>query len=104
MYRAFIAVFNRLRSDLYSFYKEEMAGETDNYVSQLASINAQSRLATLRDLAEKTFQIDLRIRDILGDTAEGKAWETFAVGYAESHFYSARYRLKELLSDCYQED
>ena len=51
----------------------------------------------MRELAEKVVEIDLRIKDILGDTPEKKAWESFTAGYAEFHMHMPRYLLKEVL-------
>lgn len=93
----------RACSDLYSFYKEEKAGEKDNLISQLAAINRQTPLQAARDLADKAFQLDLQIKEILGDTPERKTWESFTAGYAEYHMQTPRYRLKEILSECYNE-
>ena len=90
-------------SDLYSFYKEEKAGEKDNLISQLAAINRQTPLRAFRDLADKALQLDLRIKEILGDTPERKTWESFTAGYAEYHMQTPRYRLREIMPECYNE-
>lgn len=93
----------RLYSDLCSFYKEVKDNEKDNYVSQLAAINGQSPIQAVQHLADKVVAIDLRIKDILGDSPERKTWESFATAYTEFHIHSARYRLREILSEYYQE-
>ena len=86
-------------SDLLSFYKEYMDGETDNYMSQLAVSNGQSQIQTVRSVAEKLVDIDRRIKDILGDGGERRAWESFTAGYVEFHLRTPRYRLEELLPE-----
>ena len=91
------------RSDLYSFYKEAKAGETDNYVAQFAAVNGQTPLEAVRTLTEKLLAADRKIKDVLGDGPERKAWEAFTTGYAEFHLRSVRYRLKEVLPEFFVE-
>lgn len=86
-------------SDIFSFYKEVKAGERDNYVSQLAIINDRPPLQAVKDLTEQAISIDLRVKKILGDTPERKAWVSFTCGYAGFHIHTPRYRLKEVLSE-----
>lgn len=89
----------KLCSDIFSFYKEVKAGERDNYISQLAVINRQPPFQAVRDLTEQALSIDLRIKEILGDTPERMAWVSFTCGYAGFHIHTPRYRLKEVLSE-----
>ena len=84
---------------MFSFYKEVEAGETDNYISQIAAANGQSALQALKELADRVVMLDRRIRALLGDSPERKAWESFIAGYFEFHLHTPRYRLKELLPE-----
>lgn len=90
-----------LLSDLYSFYKEFKAGETDNYVSQFAVIHGQTPLEAFKTIAENVLAMDRRVKDILGDGPERQAWESFTAGYAEFHLHTPRYCLKDLLPEFY---
>ncbi|KAH8100283.1 Trichodiene synthase-domain-containing protein [Cristinia sonorae] len=95
----YISEFACYGNDLYSFYKEEIVGETENYVSQHAAARGQPSVKSLQDIADKLVEIDSRVREILGDGPEKKAWESFIIGYAEFHLHTPRYRLKEIIPE-----
>ncbi|KAH9934269.1 Trichodiene synthase-domain-containing protein [Fomitopsis serialis] len=86
-------------SDILSFYKEELAGETGNYVSDRSKACGRSREETLQEIVDETVVLVTRIRGILGDGPVRDAWESFAKGWLTFHLCSPRYRLKELI-DC----
>ncbi|TCD67983.1 terpene cyclase [Steccherinum ochraceum] len=93
--------FACLANDLLSFYKEVRAGETDNYVSQHAAIRSQTPIRSLQDIADKLADLDEQVHSLLGDSPEGQAWDVFAAGFIECHLHIPRYRLKELLPECF---
>lgn len=86
-------------SDLLSFHKEWKAGETDNYVSQHASIYDQPMLHTLSNLVDRMVELDNRIKVLLGNSPEKQAWEAYMAGYITFHLQSPRYQLKEILPE-----
>ena len=86
---------------MYSFYKEYCNGETENYMSYLARANGQTRIEAVRTTADKLIEVDRRIKQILGDGPEKKAWESFTAGYCEFHLHTTRYRLRELIPEYY---
>ncbi|TCD71927.1 terpene cyclase [Steccherinum ochraceum] len=90
-----------LLNDVFSFHKEEKAGETDNYVSQRTRVLHQTPLETLEETVSRAIAIDARIKSTLGDTPERRAWELFVAGYTEFHLYTPRYFLQELLPEYY---
>ncbi|TCD65127.1 terpene cyclase [Steccherinum ochraceum] len=98
------AQFICLLNDVFSFHKEDKVGETDNYVSQRTRVLHQTALETLEETVKRVIAIDARIKTILGDTPERRAWEIFAAGYTEFHLYTPRYFLKELLPEYYSRD
>lgn len=89
-------------SDIFSFYKEELAGETGNYIGDRATVCGKSTSETLHELVGETVDIVERIRSILGEGEARNAWENFAKGYVTFHVYSPRYRLHEVLGDKYR--
>lgn len=105
MLSLYVHQLNRINihfSDFYSFYKEAIAGETENYVSLLAAANRQSALKTMEDLVNRLAEVDRLIKESLRDGPERAAWESFTAGYAEFHLHTPRYRLKELLPEYYE--
>lgn len=84
-------------SDVLSFYKEELAGETGNYMSDRARASGKSVQDTLQEVVEETIVIVERIRNILGEGPVRDAWESFASGWIAFHTNSPRYRLKDLI-------
>ncbi|TCD67994.1 terpene cyclase [Steccherinum ochraceum] len=90
-----------LCNDLFSFHKEDKAGETDNYVSQRTAALRQSPLDTLEETVSRLVALDGSIKAVLGNSPERRAWEAFAGGYTEFHLYTPRYFLNELLPEFY---
>ncbi|KAG6812295.1 hypothetical protein H0H93_013891, partial [Arthromyces matolae] len=71
-------------NDLLSFYKEELAGETDNYIHIRAYIQGKSAYDTLADVARESVAAYSRVSGILRSRSPAayQLWETFAAGYA----------------------
>ncbi|KAF8504991.1 isoprenoid synthase domain-containing protein [Hysterangium stoloniferum] len=87
-----------LSNDLLSFYKEELAGEKDNYVHLRADAENLSPLEVLATIVEEmriarnTIHATLMVCPPALD-----AWKVYEQGYLEWHLTSARYRLTELV-------
>jgi len=90
-----------LSNDLMSYYKEENAGETSNYLSQRMVTNGRPVTEMLEELVNRLVTADSCIKAVLGDSPERRAWEAFASGYAEYHLHTPRYMLKDLLPEYY---
>ncbi|EED79818.1 predicted protein [Postia placenta Mad-698-R] len=89
--------FINFGNDILSFYKEESAGETANYIHDRARYTGQSIEVTLMDLVKETTALANRVRQMLGEGAATDAWDSFTQGYLQFHTSNPRYRLREIL-------
>ena len=85
-------------SDILSFYKEELAGETTNQISIMAAHNKTSKLDALNALVETTANIFENAVEILnGSPAACATFKKFAMGLVRFHIFAKkRYRLADL--------
>ncbi|ESK87730.1 hypothetical protein Moror_1831 [Moniliophthora roreri MCA 2997] len=72
--------FIELANDVLSFYKEELAGETNNYVHTRAFTRGTSAIQTHQEVAEELISIYERVCVTL-EGLELEAWKTFVNGY-----------------------
>ena len=91
--------FSTLQSDVLSFYKEELAGEAGNYMSDRARACGKSAQDTLQEVIDETVATVARVRKLSAEGPPRDAWEPFARGWIAFHMHSPRYRLKGLI-DC----
>ena len=89
----------RLISDFMSFYKEEVEGETNNYVNERARVTNKIAHAALLDTVNDTVVAVCNARNILAQAGqrEREALEVFITGYAMFHVYCPRYRILDLM-------
>ncbi|PPQ64142.1 hypothetical protein CVT24_008772 [Panaeolus cyanescens] len=103
-----ISMFINCMNDVLSFYKEEIRGETVNYVTLQAESRGEPKLSILQQLAQDVATCHNRAVCMLEEkdsktsypssipTARG-SYQGFAVGYVSFHAsYVKRYRLNEL--------
>ncbi|TFK66623.1 terpenoid synthase [Pluteus cervinus] len=84
-------------NDIFSFYKEEIAGEQVNHISNMAKLGRIPKTEALQRLAEETSDACLRSWEILKDRPEAyNALKAFNQGYVEFHACCSRYKLDEL--------
>ncbi|KAI0442582.1 terpenoid synthase [Xylaria telfairii] len=84
-------------NDIWSFYKEECAGEKDNYINLRAIYEKKGAHEVFQDVAHEAKDAFNRIRGVLGgNELAARAWHDHAVGYVAMHTSSARYRLDEI--------
>lgn len=83
-------------NDILSFYREELVGETGNYIHDRAAVTGKSLADTLHEVVEETVNAAERVRRMLGEEAKD-AWDQFTKGYIVFHTSNPRYRLRELL-------
>ncbi|KAI0670986.1 terpenoid synthase [Trametes maxima] len=84
-------------NDIISFYKEELAGETSNYVHLRADAEGISPWEVLRDLTEEVLDTARRIDEITAKDPELCAlWNRYLQCYLEFSVRTPRYRLAEL--------
>ncbi|KDR72493.1 hypothetical protein GALMADRAFT_73695 [Galerina marginata CBS 339.88] len=88
--------FINVVNDLLSFHKEQLAGETNNYVHVRARITRKSIQDTLHDVAKESSAAHARITKILQFTDGATAWKRFVDGYLTLHLTQSRFRLNEL--------
>ncbi|KAJ7773740.1 isoprenoid synthase domain-containing protein [Mycena maculata] len=95
-----VCLFIDLTNDVLSFYKEELAGETANYIHNRAGVNGKPPANVLAEVAEEALAAQNRVTAALHACgSEGiHAWVTFVHGYVAFHLTQDRYRLNELLS------
>ncbi|EJD40376.1 terpenoid synthase [Auricularia subglabra TFB-10046 SS5] len=87
----------RNNNDVFSFYKEERAGEKATQVCILADTTGLTKLDALDTVARVAVDAHESICDALREhPAARTAWLAFARGYVEFHFAAKRYRLDEL--------
>ncbi|KAF8653406.1 hypothetical protein AX16_003949 [Volvariella volvacea WC 439] len=100
-------------SDVFSFYKEELSGESTNYISILSHITNKSKIQVHKELAQECINIGERMKRVLSTGGEGKDYhrekyeeayeilmERVVRGYMNYHLATGRrYRLDELELD-----
>ncbi|KAG6809129.1 hypothetical protein H0H92_001459 [Tricholoma furcatifolium] len=93
-----MGIFIDRMNDVLSFYKEEMAGETRNYVNMKAKLEGKSKYATLTEASREAVDAHSRASSLLEakSTAAYELWNAFALGYTFMHLSAPRYRLAEL--------
>ncbi|KAI0352668.1 terpenoid synthase [Trametes cingulata] len=80
-----------------SFYKEELAGETNNYIHLRAAAEQTSVDIVLRKLVEEVSDTALRVNMVAADDPELlEIWSRYMQCYLEFHLKTPRYRLAEL--------
>ncbi|GJJ13593.1 hypothetical protein Clacol_007849 [Clathrus columnatus] len=96
----FLGVLNRI-NDILSFYKEELAGEDDNFVHMRAKVSGRKGIVvTLREICEETLILIDCISDTLSGTPEHLAvFQGFIIRYIRFHTSTTRYQLKELMME-----
>ncbi|KAJ6546765.1 hypothetical protein DFH09DRAFT_1170884, partial [Mycena vulgaris] len=86
-----------LLNDIFSFYKEDLAGETMNYVSVRAKVSGKHPKGVLVEMIEEVGDLHQRIAGILeGNRDAMAAWAELEHGVIAWHFSLSRYKLTEL--------
>ncbi|KAF8649936.1 hypothetical protein AX16_005474 [Volvariella volvacea WC 439] len=85
-------------NDAFSFYKEELKGETDNFITMKAQVRGSTKIEALRDLAQECNNRQQRVRRVLMEDKEVyDIWMAFIIRYVHFHFAAnKRYHLSEL--------
>ncbi|TFK83819.1 terpenoid synthase [Polyporus arcularius HHB13444] len=80
-----------------SFHKEQLAGETKNYIHMRACAEQTTPNNVLRDLCDETLHSDRHILTLAGrDNELVELWQKYVQGTLEFHVNTRRYRLHEL--------
>ncbi|KAH9477608.1 Monoterpene synthase 25 [Psilocybe cubensis] len=91
-----IVFYTNLTNDILSFYKEDIAGERNNYIYNRAHVSHQSAIDALRDTVKDTLDAHARITEVLKGTNAYASWKTWVNGYIGFHTTLKRYRLDDL--------
>ncbi|KAG2151403.1 isoprenoid synthase domain-containing protein, partial [Suillus clintonianus] len=87
-------------NDILSYYKEEIEGDTVNYLSLMAASRALTKEDALRELIEKTVQAYHNALELLRPRTEAyDAYVSFFDGYIKFHTTLKRYKLEEIMSE-----
>lgn len=80
-----------------SFYKEELEGETRNYIHNLAACTGKQTIAVVEEVKIETLECSRRIEMILGGRGKYvQSWRDSVRGYMAMHTTNPRYKLKDL--------
>ncbi|KAI3393121.1 hypothetical protein diail_4720 [Diaporthe ilicicola] len=89
--------FINLTNDILSFYKEEVAGETKNYVNSKAKSENKSAMAAMREIVADTAQRYLSVTSVLaGKEPYARAWHEYVMGYVAMHLTNDRYMFADI--------
>nr|BCX55502.1 sesquiterpene synthase [Phanerodontia chrysosporium] len=88
--------FMEYTNDILSFYKEELAGEKDNFVHDIMTVSELPAPGVLEGLVDAAAETVQRARLVLQDSEERKVFESMLEGYVAFHYTSPRYRLGDL--------
>ncbi|KAI8950211.1 isoprenoid synthase domain-containing protein [Xylaria longipes] len=84
-------------NDVFSFYKEERAMETDNFMHIRASYEGVGAYEMLNQVIKETVDMNRRIALVLeGKEPYARFWNDHALGYVTFHKATERYRLRDL--------
>lgn len=86
-----------LTNDVLSFHKEELAGETANYVHNRACLENKAPLEVLAEMAEELRVSRNTIHIALSKSPRAlQAWKVWEHGYVAWHMAQDRYKLRDL--------
>ena len=90
-----------LGSDIFSFYKEELAGERGNYVHDRQTATGQSIVEVLGAVVDDIVAaVERGRRNVRGEKAR-EVYERFVRGYLYMHYITPRYYLEDLFGTDY---
>lgn len=86
-----------LIDSLLRFYKEEVAGETKNYVNSKAKSENKTAMAAMREIVADTAQRYLSVTSILATREPyARAWHEYVMGYVAMHLINERYMFADI--------
>ncbi|KAK8115642.1 hypothetical protein PG984_012144 [Apiospora sp. TS-2023a] len=92
-----MALWININNDVLSFYKEEVAGETTNYIHNRARCERKTPLAVVREVQHEVVDCVRRVNAMLeGREPYCQAWKIHMTGHIAMHTVNPRYRLAEL--------
>ncbi|KAG1824355.1 terpenoid synthase [Suillus subaureus] len=95
-----LAIVINHTNDILSYYKEEIEGDSANYLSLIAASRALSKQDALRELIDKTVQAYHNVLEFLRPRPEAyDAYVAFFDGYVKFHATLRRYKLEEVMCE-----
>ncbi|KKY30306.1 putative longiborneol synthase [Diaporthe ampelina] len=89
--------FINLTNDILSFYKEEIAGETKNYVNSKAKSENKTAMTAMTEIVADTAQRYLSVTTILATKETyARAWHEYVMGYVAMHLINDRYMFADI--------
>ena len=88
-------------SDIFSFYKEELAGERNNYVHNRRAASGQTLSETLAAIVNDAVASVERGRHNLKGKKSREVYEQYVRGYIYMHFSTPRYYLDDIFGTDY---
>ena len=88
-----------LHSDLFSFYKEELAYETANFIHERAKVTEKDAHSVLFELADEVVMLVKKIRGLLIKPEAKDVFERFLLGYTAFHIFTPRYQLEDIFGE-----
>ncbi|KAJ7258172.1 isoprenoid synthase domain-containing protein [Mycena rebaudengoi] len=86
-----------LVNDILSFYKEELEGDTMNYVQIRARVSCKPPKQILLEMVREVGELHRRISETLSGSSEVLgAWKTLEYGFIAWHLSIERYKLSQL--------
>ncbi|KAM3416858.1 hypothetical protein BST61_g8448 [Cercospora zeina] len=99
--------FIALTNDILSFYKEEKAGETANYVHKVLfcypGLTALEVLGGITITVSEAYQRILQILDCVEEEKYRRVWVAYCMGYCAMHLRNHRYQLVDVVPHLAQE-
>ncbi|KAG1849796.1 isoprenoid synthase domain-containing protein [Suillus tomentosus] len=87
-------------NDILSFYKEEIQGDSINYLSLMATSRSITKQEVLQEIVEKTVQSHHSILECLRPHTEAyNAYISFFDGYVKFYAVLKRYKMKEIMRE-----
>lgn len=79
------------------FYKEEVAGETKNYVNSKAKSEGKTAMTAMREIVKDTEQRYLSVTSLLAQKGPyARAWNEYVMGYVAMHLINDRYMFADI--------
>ncbi|KAG2064654.1 terpenoid synthase [Suillus decipiens] len=87
-------------NDILSYYKEEIEGDSTNYLSLMAASRGLAKQEALCELIDKTVRAYYNVLEFLRPRPEAyDAYVAFFDGYVKFHATLRRYKLEEVMSE-----
>ncbi|KAM6488375.1 longiborneol synthase [Trichoderma sp. SZMC 28011] len=92
-----MARFIDISNDVLSFYKEEVGGDTRNYLHNRVDTSGKPMLAVLQDVSKESIEAAKRVSEILkGRGVYEQSWNESVQGYMAMHTTNPRYKMSDL--------